>query len=306
MKRRSFVKTLSQTGVLLSTAGWMTDMVGAPETVKLTILHTNDVHSRVEPFPDDAGRNAGLGGAARRAALIQRIRSEEDHVLLLDAGDIFQGTPYYNFFGGEIELKLMSEMKYDAATIGNHDFDGGIDGLKDQLPNANFPLLISNYDFTDTIMDGQTKPYKIFNKGDIKIGVFGLGIELESLVPKALYKETRYLDPIEKAKKTSKHLKNEMKCDYVICLSHLGYNYKYEDKVDDHAVAKMTTDIDMIIGGHTHTFLPKPEILSNADGEPVVVNQVGWGGMYLGRVDVFFERSKSRQCSDCKNIPVSG
>ena len=305
MKRRSFVKTLSQTGVLLSTAGWMTDMIGAPETVKLTILHTNDVHSRVEPFPEDAGRNAGLGGAARRAALIQRIRYEEDHVLLLDAGDIFQGTPYYNFFGGEIELKLMSEMKYDAATIGNHDFDGGIDGLYKQLPNANFPLLISNYDFSDTVMNGQTKPYKILKKGDIKIGVFGLGIELDSLVPQELYKETRYLDPVMKANETAALLKDELDCDYVICLSHLGYHYKYEEKVDDHAIAKMTTNVDMIIGGHTHTFLPKPEILANADGEAVVVNQVGWGGMYLGRVDVYFERSKKRQCADCKNIAVT-
>jgi len=247
MKRRSFVKTMTQTGVLLSTSGWMTGMIGAPETVKLTILHTNDVHSRVEPFPEDAGRNAGLGGAARRASLIQRIRYEEDHVLLLDAGDIFQGTPYFNFFGGEIELKLMSEMKYDAATIGNHDFDGGIQGLHDQLPNANFPLIISNYDFSDTVMNGKTKPYKIFMKGDIKIGVFGLGIELDRLVPQELYKETQYLDPINAAKKTSAMLKNELGCDYVICLSHLGYNYKYEDKVDDHAIAKMTTKIDMII-----------------------------------------------------------
>lgn len=305
MKRRSFVKTISQTGVLLSTSGWLMDMASAPETVKLTILHTNDVHSRIEPFPENGGRNAGLGGAARRASLIQRIRSEEAHVLLFDAGDIFQGTPYFNFFGGELEMKLMSEMKYDAATIGNHDFDAGIDGLHKQLVHANFPLLSSNYDFSDTVMNGKTEPFKIFDRGGIKVGVFGLGIELEGLVPQSLYKATKYNDPISVANRTAKKLKDEMDCQYVICLSHLGYHYRNEDKIDDHAIAKMTKHVDMIIGGHTHTFLSKPEILANADGNPVVVNQVGWGGMYLGRMDVYFERSQKRECADCKNIPIS-
>jgi len=304
MKRRSFVKTLTQTGVLLSTSNWMMDMALATETIKLTILHTNDVHSRIDPFPMDGGRNEGRGGASRRAALINRLRSEEEHVLLLDAGDIFQGTPYFNFFGGELEFKLMSEMGYDAATIGNHDFDAGIDGLHKQLPNSNFPLLISNYDFSDTIMNDQTQPFKIFKKGGVKIGVFGLGIELDGLVPKDLYKETRYLDPLETANQTAHILKNELRCDYVICLSHLGYHYKNENKVDDHAIAKMSSQIDLIIGGHTHTFLQKPELLKNLEGNPVVVNQVGWGGIYLGRIDVFFERSKKGQCASCENIAI--
>ncbi len=305
MKRRSFVKNLTQTGVLLSTSGWMADMAFAPETVKLTILHTNDVHSRIDPFPMDGGRNQGRGGASRRAALISRLRAEEEHVLLLDAGDIFQGTPYFNFFGGELEFKLMSEMGYDAATIGNHDFDAGLDGLYKQLPNSNFPLLISNYDFSDTIMHDQTQPFKIFKKGGLKIGVFGVGIELEGLVPEELYKKTRYIDPIEVANQTANTLKNQLGCDYVICLSHLGYHYKNEDKVDDHAIAKMSSQIDLIIGGHTHTFLRKPELLKNSEGEPVVVNQVGWGGIYLGRIDVYFERSKKRQCAACENIVIS-
>ena len=121
---------------------------------------------------------------AQRAGLINSIREKEDHVLLLDAGDIFQGTPYFNFYGGELEFKLMSTMKYDAATLGNHDFDNGLIGLKKQLPFAKFPFLIANYDFSKTILKDKFNPYKIFNKGGIKIGVFGIGIELEGLVPK--------------------------------------------------------------------------------------------------------------------------
>ena len=304
MRRRSFVKNMTQAGVLLSTTGWMQGMVSAPETVKLTILHTNDVHSRIDPFPMDGGRNQGRGGAARRAALVRKIRSQENNVLLLDAGDIFQGTPYFNFFRGELEFKVMSEMGYDAATIGNHDFDAGIDGLYKQLPHSNFPLVISNYDFSDTVMHDQTKQYQIFEKGDLKIGVFGLGIELEGLVPKELYKNTVYLNPVEKANQMAHTLRHVLGCDYVICLSHLGYHYKNEDKVDDHAIAKMSTEIDLIIGGHTHTFLRRPELLKNKNGDPVVVNQVGWGGIYSGRIDVLFERSKKKQCASCKNIAI--
>ncbi|MBX2845344.1 MAG: metallophosphatase [Saprospiraceae bacterium] len=256
---------------------------------KLTILHTNDVHSHVEPF--QRGRNAGLGGAARRAALIQQIRQEEEHVLLLDAGDMFQGTPYFNFYGGELEFKLMSAMNYDAATIGNHDFDGGIDGLEKQLVHANFPLVISNYDFSDTIMNGKTQPFKIIRKGKLKIGIFGLGIELDGLVPEALYKKTRYLDPLPIAKQTAEYLKQEEKCDFVICLSHLGYKYKYE-KVSDHVIAEHSKDIDLIIGGHTHTFLDQPTEIANAEGQRMLINQVGFAGINLGRIDVYFDQKK--------------
>ena len=160
MQRRTFIQH-SLAGMALLTAGnFPLEALADPEIIKLTILHTNDVHSRIDPFPLDGSRNEGKGGAAKRANLIKRIRSEEEHVLLFDAGDIFQGTPYFNYFNGELEFKVMSAMKYDAATIGNHDFDGGIDGLYKQLPNANFPLLISNYDFSDTIMNGKTQEYK--------------------------------------------------------------------------------------------------------------------------------------------------
>jgi 5'-nucleotidase len=251
----------------------------------------------------DGTNNQGLGGAARRAALIKKLRGEEKNILLLDAGDIFQGTPYFNFYGGELEMKLMSSMGYDAATIGNHDFDNGMDGLLKQLPNANFPLINANYDFSNTVLKNKTIPYKIFKKQGVKIGVFGLGIELKGLVAKELCKDAVYNDPLSIGNKTAAILKNDEKCDYVICLSHLGYKYK-ESKVSDIVLAENSKNIDLIIGGHTHTFLNEPDIRKNQDGKPVIINQVGWAGIMLGRVDVFFERGKNNQCESCKNIYI--
>ncbi len=304
MDRRSFLKNTAYTSIVLTTGSFpMMASPIAPEITKLTILHTNDVHSRIEPFPMDGGKNEGLGGVAKRATLIKKIRSEEKNVLLLDAGDIFQGTPYFNFFGGELEMKLMSEMGYDGATIGNHDFDLGVDGLEKQLKYANFPLLISNYDFSDTVLAGKTKPYKIFNKGGIKIGVFGVGIELDGLVPASLYKGTLYNDPLKAAELTSKILKEEEHCDFVICLSHLGYKYK-ENKVSDQDLAANSSYIDLIIGGHTHTFLNLPDRVPNKLSKPVIITQVGWAGIMLGRLDVFFERNKKDTCITCKNLLV--
>ena len=222
---------------------------------------------------------------------------------MFDAGDYFQGTPYFNFFGGELEIKLMSELKYDAATIGNHDFDFGMDGLLKQLPHANFPILIANYDFSDTILRDKVQPYKIFEKDKIKIGVFGLGIELQGLVPKALYGNTVYQDPIKAGNMWADKLKNEMDCDYVICLSHLGYKYQ-EDKVSDHTLAENTENIDLIIGGHTHTFLQAPVSVKNKSGKPVLINQAGFAGILLGRVDILFERNRKGRCLTCENISV--
>jgi 5'-nucleotidase len=304
MNRRNFVKNTAYSGLLLTTGAYpLIASPFAPEIVRLTILHTNDVHSRIEPFPMDGSKNEGLGGAAKRATLIQRIRNEQKNVLLLDAGDIFQGTPYFNFFGGELEMKLMSEMGYDAATIGNHDFDMGIDGLEKQLKFANFPLLNTNYNFDNTILNGKTQKYKIFNKSGLKIGVFGIGIELKGLVPESLYKETVYVDPLDSADRWASHLKNEEHCDYVICLSHLGYKYD-ENKVSDRVLATSTANIDLIIGGHTHTFMKEPERMKNREGKPVLINQVGWAGIVLGRIDVFFEKNKKDKCETCANLLV--
>ena len=275
--------------------------------LKLTILHTNDVHSRLDPFPMDGGRNQGLGGVAARAKLIETIRQEEEHVLLLDAGDIFQGTPYFNLYKGEPEIKAMSAMKYDSTTIGNHDFDAGMENLATQLTkHASFPMLVSNYDFTGTPMENKIQPYKTFKKGKIKIGVFGVSIEGRGLIPDSLFGATKYLDPIQKANEEADRLKRKVGCDMVICLSHLGYQYKEDkNKVCDEMLAKETENIDLIIGGHTHTFFDNPVSYKNKKGDDVIVNQVGFAGIILGRLDFEFSKFSGKKLAKNHNISVS-
>jgi len=304
MKRRNFIKNTAATSALLSLSGLSLSSFSTIKEKKITILHTNDVHSHIDPFPENHPRNPSMGGVARRANIIEQIRKEEDNVLLLDAGDIFQGTPYFNYYGGELEFKLMSMMKYDLATLGNHDFDNGIDGFFAQLPHANFDFVSANYDFKNTELNGIVKPYKTFIKNRIKIGVFGLGIELEGLVDKKLYKETKYNNPVEVATDITKTLKETEKCDLIICLSHLGYDYKNEkDKPSDLKLAAATQDIDLIIGGHTHTFLDKPVIKTNKVGKQVVINQVGAYGINLGRIDFYFS-DEIKYISKEKNIVI--
>lgn len=292
MNRKTFLQKSITAGTLLAAGSFPYEAAAKSGLQKLSILHTNDQHSRIEPFPMDGGKYQGLGGFAKRAALIKQIRKQEKNVLLLDSGDIWQGTPYFNLYQGELEFKLMSEMKYDASTLGNHDFDAGIDGFVKQLPHANFPFLNCNYDFTDTPMEGKIKTHKIFEFGEIKVGVFGLGIELQGLVPNALFGNIIYKDPISKANLMAKQLKLEQKCDLVICLSHLGYKYQ-EKKVSDMDLAYQSQHIDLILGGHTHTFFNHPEEYRNAGGAKVLVNQVGWAGIYLGRIDFYFEKKRS-------------
>ena len=304
MKRRNFIKNTAATSALLSLSGLSLSSFSTIKEKKITILHTNDVHSHIDPFPENHPRNPSMGGVARRANIIEQIRKEEENVLLLDAGDIFQGTPYFNYYGGELEFKLMSMMKYDLATLGNHDFDNGIDGFYAQLPHANFEFVSANYDFKNTELNEIVKPYKTFIKDGIKIGVFGLGIELEGLVDKKLYKETKYNNPIEVATDVTKTLKETEKCDLIICLSHLGYDYKNEkDKPSDLKLAAATQDIDLIIGGHTHTFLDKPVIKTNKVGKQVVINQVGAYGINLGRIDFYFS-DETKYISKEKNIVI--
>lgn len=297
MKRREFIQQTAAASALISLGSFgLSSFKSSPK--KITILHTNDVHSHIDPFGPEDGRNPNKGGVARRASLIESIRKENPNTLLLDAGDIFQGTPYFNYYGGELEFKLMSMLKYDVATIGNHDFDNGINGLFAQLPHADFDFVSANYDFSNTVMDTHVKPYKIIKKAGIKIGVFGLGVELEGLVNKELYKETVYNDPTETAQEMSRILKEDEQCDLVICLSHLGYKYtKSPDKICDLKLAENTKDIDLIIGGHTHTFLDKPTIVTNLDGKKTLVNQVGCYGINLGRIDFYFDSNKNKSAN---------
>jgi len=291
LSRRIFLKgTLAASAGLALCGLYPSDLLAEQGLVKVTILHTNDVHSRIDPFPSSDSRFPNMGGAAPRAELIRKIRSEEQHVLLFDSGDMFQGTPYFNYYKGELELKLMSQMGYDAGTIGNHDFDAGIEGLEKQLIHAQFPLLTSNYDFSQTCMKDKTLPFRVFNKGGITIGVFGLGIELEGLVGKSMYGDTKYLDPIAKANEMAAYLKTEKECHMVLCLSHLGFSYD-TSKVSDKVLARNSKNIDLILGGHTHTFLDKPWLQQDLDGKEVMICQVGWGGIKLGRVDCYFKTS---------------
>lgn len=294
MKRRDFIQQTTAASALIGLGGIGLSSF-ASSGKKITILHTNDVHSHIDPFGPDDGRNPNKGGVARRASLITSIRNENPNTLLLDAGDIFQGTPYFNYYGGEIEFKLMSMLKYDVATIGNHDFDNSIDGLFAQLPHADFDFVSANYDFSNTIMDTHVKPYKIIIKDGIKIGIFGLGVELKGLVDKNLYKETVYNNPIETAEDMSRILKEDEQCDLIICLSHLGYDYpNIPGKIGDIELAKSTKNIDLIIGGHTHTFLDKPTIVENIEGKKTLVNQVGCFGINLGKIDFYFDSKKNK------------
>lgn len=294
MKRRSFIQKSTTATALLALGGLPLQSFSKQKTKHITILHTNDTHSHIDPFPNNHSEYPNKGGVARRATLIENIRKENPNTLLLDAGDIFQGTPYFNFYGGELEFKLMSLLKYDAVTIGNHDFDNGINGLYKQLPHAKFDFLSANYDFKNTILNTLVKPYKVFEKNGIKIGVFGLGIKLQGLVDSKNYKETKYLNPIEIAQDISRILKENEQCNLVICLSHLGYNYTGKHKkIGDLELASKTKNIDLIIGGHTHTFLPKPTITKNSIGKNVLVNQVGCYGINIGRIDFYFDSDKN-------------
>lgn len=258
---------------------------------KLTILHTNDTHSNIETFSENHSQYPNRGGVARRKTLVDQIRKEEKNVLLFDAGDFFQGTPYFNMFHGELELKLMSWLKYDAATLGNHDFDIGLDGLLNAKQHADFPFLCVNYNFDNTLMKGHTQPFKVFQKGPFRVGVFGVGVELNGLVPDVLFGDTEHFSPIKPANETARHLRFEENCDIVICLSHLGH-YSRQFEMSDPILAKETENIDLIIGGHTHTFLDKPEVHENKAGKKVLINQVGWAGLALGRIDFFLDEPK--------------
>ena len=299
MNRRKFLRniTLGSGAALLSFNGFG-QLLSNRKSTKLTILHTNDTHSNIDPFPRNHAKFPGMGGVSRRHALIQKIRQNEEHVLLLDCGDIFQGTPYFNMFNGELEMKLMSEMGYDAATMGNHDFDIGLDGFKKAKRHAKFPFLCANYDFSETILNGETKRYEIFQKGDLKIGVFGVGIELNGLVSSTNFEKTKYLIPVESANLVAKELKQKG-CDLIICLSHLGYDYPDSTRISDRKLAKDSRNIDIILGGHTHTFLEKPTIEKNKKGKSVLINQVGYAGLYLGRIDIDISSGVI-----CKNMEI--
>lgn len=289
MNRRNFLKSMLLGGAVLGLETTGISRGIKKGLTKITLLHTNDLHSQIESFSSDHHRFPGRGGFAQRATLIRKIRETEKNVLLFDAGDIYQGTPYFNYFKGELEFKLMSDIGYDAATIGNHEFDNGLEGLEKNLKFAKFPFISSNYDFSKTILKDKIEEYKIFEIENTKIGVFGLGVNLNGLVSPNLYGETKYIDPIEKAAEITFLLKNQKKCDLIICLSHMGYSYN-DNKPSDVKLAKESINIDVIIGGHTHTTLEKAIIMRNRIGKDVIIGQTGYAGVNLGRIDIYLQK----------------
>jgi 5'-nucleotidase len=282
MDRKLFIKkALVGAGIIL------TKQVAAKASVNksnLTILHTNDVHSRLDPFPIDGGKYEGMGGINARKKMLDSIKADKGNYILLDSGDMFQGTPYFNIYKGEPEIKAMSLLGYDAGTIGNHDFDGGLENLATQLMHATFPIVNCNYNFTGTALEDKIEPFTIVKKNKIKIGIIGVGIQLQGLVPDTLCAGVQYTDPVKQANYYAKKLKKTFHCDIVICLSHLGYKYD-NDKISDVTFAPQTENIDVILGGHTHTFLDAPVLIKNKIGKDVTINQVGFGGIQLGRLD---------------------
>ncbi len=285
MKRRRFLRvTGAGTVGSFLLPRWVRALEPKMDELRLVILHTNDTHSRMDPFPMDGGPFQGLGGAARRATLIEKVRAEHPNVLLLDSGDIFQGTPYFNFFKGELEFEAMSAMDYQVATIGNHDFDNGVGGLVEMMPHASFDFVSANYDVSGSPLEPYVRPWVIREVGGVKVGIFGLGIAFEGLVLASLHGGVRHTDPFAAARRAVVELRAQ-RCVLVICLSHLGYRYR-GNRPSDTLLAREVEGIDLILGGHTHTFMDEPDVYSQAGGGRTVVNQVGWGGMRLGRIDV--------------------
>ena len=291
--RRIFVKKIVLASISIPLLNSFSFLNKKTRSRKITILHTNDMHSHIDSFPLNHSKHPGMGGMRRVASLVKKIRNEEKNVILIDAGDVFQGTPYFNRYKGSLELKIMSSMGYIASTMGNHDFDNGINGFKEVLHHANFPFICSNYEFLDSEMREKTRKYLVKDVDGIKIGFFGLGIELEGLVGKDYYGETKYLDPLDTSNYWTNYLKNKEKCDLVICISHLGHEYE-SDKISDLKLARLSKNIDVIIGGHTHTFLEKPKLIKNTENKNVIVNQAGWGALALGRIDLEFSKKNRK------------
>ncbi len=251
----------------------------------ITILHTNDVHSQIDPLPAN-DKYAGKGGVARRATLVKRIRAENPNTLLVDAGDAFQGTPYFNLYRGEVEYKAMSAIGYDTVTLGNHDFDNGIDALASAMKFANFDFVSANYDVRGTSIEQRVKPYVVRELSGVRVGLFGLGINLTGLNAPETFKGLKYLDPVRMARGVVKLLRERENCAMVICMSHMGYYPEPKPgEFGDTQLVAQVDGIDFIASGHTHTFMERPVLARQPNGKDTVIFQVGKSGIYVGRVD---------------------
>ena len=260
------------------------------QSEEIYILHTNDTHSRIEPFPETFQDTllAGKAGFVRRASLIKRERTEHPELLLFDCGVFSQGTPYYNMFKGETEIKLMNEMRYDAGTIGNHEFDFGLDNMARLFRMASFPIVCANYDVRGTVLEGLVKEYVILQRGNVKIGVFGLGAQLAGLVATENYGNVKFEDPVSAAQRTASLLKEEG-CDIVICLSHLGWK---NEPYCDVELIENTRNIDVVLGGHSHSYFESPRFYKNLDGKSIPLQQMGKHGAFVGKMILKLHKNK--------------
>ena len=300
--RRTFLTTSAAFGATIALSPRDLLSASAADTV-ITILHTNDTHSQIDPLPAN-DVNAGKGGVARRATLVKRIRKENPNTLLVDAGDVLQGTPYFNFYKGEVEYKAMSAIGYDVGTLGNHEFDNGVDALAAALKFANFDVVSANYDVKGTVLEQKVKRYVVKTVGGIKIGLFGLGVSPVGLITPDNFKGVTYIDPVVAAREVVKKLREEERCALVVGMSHLGY---YEDgKRGDTMVASQVDGIDFIASGHTHTFMKEPAMQTQPCGAKTIIFQVGKSGIHLGRVDFTFRGGRvasfKAQLLDLRNV----
>lgn len=257
----------------------------AEKSASLTILHTNDTHSQVEPTNPKAAKDANLGGYARRMGFIAQEREADPNLLLLDAGDFSQGSPYFNYFRGRVEVDAMNRMGYDAATFGNHEFDNGVDTLAMLVRLAKFPFVCANYDVRGSALDGLVKPYVVLHRGGLKIGVIGVGVAPDDLIAKDNFAGITYLDPLPIINETADMLRNEKGCDLVIVLSHLGTDNT--QSVSDEELAPQLRNVDIVIGGHTHHVIDGKRI-QDSEGHEVVFSQMGKAGMRVGKIKVNF------------------
>lgn len=280
--------TLRKTVVLYMLLLFMA--VGAYAQKHLEVLHTNDTHSCIMPLNPNLADTAvaGRGGFLRRVAMIKEERAKNPDLLLIDSGDFSQGSPFYTMFKGDVEIGLMNLMGYDAVTIGNHEFDFGLENMARIFKMAKFPVVCANYDFTGTCVEGLVKPYVIIKRNGLKIGLFGLSPQLEGLVDLSKCKGVTYLDPIEVGNRVAAELKHDKKCDVVICVSHLGW--LRPDEMGDQKLLASSKDIDLVLGGHSHSYFKALRYVNNADGKAVPVDQNGKNAMYVGKLTLSFDK----------------
>jgi 5'-nucleotidase len=258
---------------------------GKGETL-ITVLHTNDTHSQIDPILENDQTYPGKGGVARRATLVKRVRKENPNTLMIDGGDVMQGTPYFNYYKGEVEYKAMSMIGYDAGTLGNHEFDNGVEALAKALKFANFDIVSTNYDVRGSLLEGIVKPYVVKELGGLRIGLFGLGVSPTGLITPDNFKPVQHLDPVRMARGVAKLLREQERCTLVLGMSHLGYFANPRgNEVGDSQVAAQVEGIDFIASGHTHTFMEKPVLQKNPAGKDTIIFQVGRSGIFVGRVD---------------------